>query len=310
MRLDDLRYFVEVARCKSINQAAQNLFLTQPALTMALNTLEEELNCKLLVRSHHGTFLTAQGEQVLSDAEKILAIAEGWKNLNELGNTAGNLYIGANPATYNFLIVPLQVELQEQYPNLNIFSYELKNQKILSSVEKGTISIGIISILPSEKTDFLKQLSKKKLRATLLYVDRLDVFSKCDHPLATLSCLTTEDLAGESLALYPEQDDTIAGPIYSKFFTNGHFYHLSSLINILQVIERGKAVGIFPKLMVENSPQARSGHILALPLCDFPLPLTFYLVTRDDRHQPSIQKKVTDIIIDKCSNYPDLFPTD
>ena len=44
MRLDDLKYFVEVARCKSINQAAQNLYLTQPALTMALNSLNKNLD--------------------------------------------------------------------------------------------------------------------------------------------------------------------------------------------------------------------------------------------------------------------------
>ena len=191
MRLDDLKYFVEVARCKSINQAAQNLYLTQPALTMALNSLEEELGYKLLIRSHQGTFLTTQGEQVFNDAQKILDIASGWHALNESTANSCTLHIGANPAAYNFLLVPLQVNLQESHANLNIFSYELKNQKILPALEKGSISIGIISVLPNEEADFNRQLKQKKLVAHQLYVDRLDVFTKGDSHLVSQICLTT-----------------------------------------------------------------------------------------------------------------------
>lgn len=308
MRLDDLKYFVEVARCKSINQAAQNLYLTQPALTMALNSLEEELGYKLLIRSHQGTFLTTQGEQVFNDAQRILDIASGWHALNESTANSCTLHIGANPAAYNFLLVPLQVNLQESHANLNIFSYELKNQKILPALEKGSISIGIISVLPNEEADFNRQLKQKKLVAHQLYVDRLDVFTKGDSHLASQICLTTKDLSNESLALYPEQDDTIAGPYYSNFFNNGKLYHLSSLNNILQVIESGKAVGIFPKIMVENSPQAKSGHIVALPLCDYQMPLTYYLVTRTGDHQFGTQKEVIDTIIDICSHYAIMSP--
>lgn len=273
---------------------------------MALNTLEEELKCKLLIRSHQGTFPTPQGERLLHDAELILDIASGWESLNESNINAGSLHIGANPATYNFLIVPLQVQLQEKFPGLNIFSYEIKNQNILSNVEKGSIAIGIISVLPNEESEFKKQLKRKRLTAQQLYIDRLDVFAKNDHRLTTAPCLTTEDLSNEALALYPEQDDTIAGPIYSKFFNNGRFYHLSNLSNILQVIESGHAVGIFPKLMIENSPQVKTGQIVALPLCDFKLPLTFYLVTREGERAFGIQKKVADAIVDVCAEYPTL----
>lgn len=303
MRLDDLKYFVEVARCKSINQAAQNLYLTQPALTLALNSLEEELGCKLLSRSHHGTTLTTQGEQVFNDAKRILDIAAGWNTLNERASNTCTLHIGANPAAYNFLLAPLQMILQEEHTNLNIFSFELKNQKIIPNLEKGAISIGIISVLPSEEANFKRCLKQKNLTACQLYIDRLDVFTHSTSHLISETCLSTNDLAGEALALYPEQDDTIAGPYYTKFFEKGKLYHLSSLNNILQVIQSGKAVGIFPKIMVENSPQAKSGHIVALPLCDYQMPLTYYLVTRTGEHQFGLQKKVIDTIINICAQY-------
>ncbi len=191
-----------------------------------------------------------------------------------------------------------------------LLALELKNQKILPALEKGVISIGIISVLPDEEADFKRQCQNRKLIAHELYVDRLDVFTDHASPLTQLDCLTTRDLSDESLALYPEQDDTIAGPYYSRFFNNGKFYHLSSLNNILQVIESGRAVGIFPKIMVENSPQARSGHIVALPLCDYQMPLTYYLVTRDGDPHYGAQKKVADTIIDICAYYTHLSPAE
>ena len=304
MRLEHLTYFAEVARCRSINRAAKNLYITQPALTLALNSLEEELGCRLLIRSHRGAFLTPQGERILADAEKILAIAAGWKDLNSRDEETGDVHIGANPAVYNYMLTPLQISLQETYPGLSIFSYEIKNQNILVSLENGSIALGIIFVLPSEEGDFQKSLAKKQLRAVPLYQDILDVFIGACHPLSTRHCLKTEDLASLSLALYPEQDDTISSPVFSRFFKNGRFYRFSGLTNILQVIQEGKAVGIFPRLMVQNSPQAKSGSILALPLCDFQVPLTFYLVTRDRESLSSACEKAKNAVIHACAGYP------
>ena len=67
MRLEQLKYLVEVANCKSINKAAQNLYITQPALSIAINSLEEELQYPLLKRTKKGVILTEDGARVLQD---------------------------------------------------------------------------------------------------------------------------------------------------------------------------------------------------------------------------------------------------
>lgn len=54
MRLEQLRYLIEIANSKSINKAAHNLYITQPALSIAINSLEEELNYPLLTRTKKG----------------------------------------------------------------------------------------------------------------------------------------------------------------------------------------------------------------------------------------------------------------
>lgn len=72
MRLEQLKYLIEVANCKSINKAAQNLYITQPALSIAINSLEEELQYPLLKRTKKGVLLTEDGARVLQEAQMVL----------------------------------------------------------------------------------------------------------------------------------------------------------------------------------------------------------------------------------------------
>lgn len=67
MRIEHLAFFCEVANSKSINKAAKNLFIAQPALTSVLNALEEELGFSLLTRSRHGVVLTPSDKRLLAD---------------------------------------------------------------------------------------------------------------------------------------------------------------------------------------------------------------------------------------------------
>ena len=81
MRTKLLDYCLEIRRCRSLNKAARNLFISQPALSEALSSLEDELGFKLFNRSHKGMETTPEGARVLDDAERILATMNEWKSL-------------------------------------------------------------------------------------------------------------------------------------------------------------------------------------------------------------------------------------
>ncbi len=74
MKFYQLTYLVEVANEKSFNRAAKNLYTSPSNVMVAINSLEEELGYKLLLRSSKGVCLTAEGQRVLQDAIKMLAI--------------------------------------------------------------------------------------------------------------------------------------------------------------------------------------------------------------------------------------------
>lgn len=75
LNLKHLDYFYEVARCGSITKAAQNLYMTQPALSKAIHQLEDDLNCKLLNRTIKGVSLTSQGGNPLGRCNHLHAAA-------------------------------------------------------------------------------------------------------------------------------------------------------------------------------------------------------------------------------------------
>ena len=72
MRIEQLRYFSEVAKCHSIAIAAEKLFVTQPTISIAIKNMEKELDCLLLERSKNGVNLTEIGREVLQKCEMIL----------------------------------------------------------------------------------------------------------------------------------------------------------------------------------------------------------------------------------------------
>ena len=76
MEIKQLKYFVEICQCKSFSHAASICYISSQGMSMARMRLEEELGCKLFVRSPRGVTLTPQAEFLLPKAKKILAIVD------------------------------------------------------------------------------------------------------------------------------------------------------------------------------------------------------------------------------------------
>ena len=74
MTLQQLHYVVEVADCKSMNKAAEKLFITQPTLSSTIKDLEKEININIFIRSNRGIILTSEGEEFLGYARQMLQI--------------------------------------------------------------------------------------------------------------------------------------------------------------------------------------------------------------------------------------------
>ena len=133
MRLEQLKYLIEVANCKSMNKAAQNLYITQPALSIAINSLEEELQYPLLKRTKKGVLLKEDGARVLQEAQMVLNTIQNWylaKSEHEY-ELDGVVHIQAIPSICVAMSNTLIFELQKKYPKLSVFLHEKTPQHMV-----------------------------------------------------------------------------------------------------------------------------------------------------------------------------------
>lgn len=301
MRLEYLEYFARVAQYKSINKAAKELFITQPALTSALQSLEEELGFKLFSRSYQGVLLTPNGQKVLEDAQKILSLSGKWKDLaNTQKGMFGQVHIVANPAAYSGMVMPIVLDLQTAYPEIDLFPYEAKNQNIPEYLLNNTASIGILSVLEEEEKGLLKLAKKNNWQCEKLYEDYCCVFISTKNPLAQRDYLLLKDLSSLVLAMYPEQDDTIASPVFSKYFAKEQHFRLSNLGLIMQMITEDRAAGVFPNLMMSNYKYVMDQEVKAMPVCDFVQPLTYYVICRKQELLSEACQKTMELVKEYC----------
>jgi len=84
MHLQQLFYLLEVGKTHSISQAAENLFITQPTLSIAISNLEKELGCTLLNRTKSGVYPTEAGKKAICIASEITSKIGELERLGEL----------------------------------------------------------------------------------------------------------------------------------------------------------------------------------------------------------------------------------
>ena len=292
MRTELLAYCIEIRRCRSLNRAAGNLFISQPALSAAVTALENELGFKLFHRSHKGMIPTPEGEKVLNDAEPLLATVQSWKNFASIPETPSPVRVVANPVAYNDLLVPAVHDLHLLGVNLDIYVYEARNLSIPSYLEKRRASIGIMLVLPKDKPALLRQAETKRWSVETLINDTFHVFLGERHPLAARDSLLVSELKNLTLALYPEDDDTTAMPMFAQFFSRKRPLRLSNFQHLMTAIADGLAACVFPQKLMRNIPQVASGQVRGVPIADLPLPVEYCLLSLAPEYLNSGDKRV------------------
>ena len=165
MKVEQLRQMVELASTRSMNQAAANLFMSQPNLSISIRKLEEELGCALVVRSSRGITLTTRGERFVEQAESILY---QFDNLRAACQPYGNkalpsLSLAIANCRY---VVHAAAALQQQHQTspYNQVIHETDREGAWDYVTRGDCELGVINILNCHKKDVLRQMKTKDIQ--------------------------------------------------------------------------------------------------------------------------------------------------
>jgi len=158
MTLNQLRYALTLRKKASFKLAAENLGITQPALSIQIQKLEEQVGLLLFDRSSFPIVATTEGVAFLNRAEEIVTELEQLEqfSLSMSNGYRGTLLVGIIPTLAPF-IVPLFVDaLQADNPDFRLDIHEMTTEKVVQGVRKGELDAGLIStpaVLPGIKIE-------------------------------------------------------------------------------------------------------------------------------------------------------------
>ena len=149
VNLELYKVFYTVARCGSLTKAAEELYISQPAVSQAIKQLETQLGTPLFNRLHKGMELSKQGgELVFADVEKALQLLGGVEDkLSELKQSAtGTLRIGASETIFQYVLADKIVEYHKLYPQVKIDLISDVSPKIVEYLRSDRCDIGFLNL--------------------------------------------------------------------------------------------------------------------------------------------------------------------
>ena len=155
MELRQLRLFIEVAKHKSITKAAENMHISQPALSKSLMALEDELGMTLIIRTNKTSDLTDAGKVVLEYALRMTVLVDEMKTtLIDMTNLSrGQINIGLPPFIGSLFFPRVMAKFHHAFPNIELNITEYGGARVVKSVEEGEFELGV-AVLPIDEQQF------------------------------------------------------------------------------------------------------------------------------------------------------------
>jgi DNA-binding transcriptional LysR family regulator len=249
VNFDELQAFAAVAELGSFAAAAEQINLSQPALTRRVQKLEATLGVTLIDRGTRQLHLTTVGRDLLPKVRRLLdELDSSVLGIRELADrVTGEVTVGAVPtATYYFLPQVIE-EYNKKYPKIRIRILDLSANDVLEAVKKGQAEFGI-NLLGAQEPDIDFE---PLLRDPFLFVCRHD------HPLAGLEQVRWQDivpyrfitvgvLSGNRIIIDAALADLPSRPRW--------FYEVQHLNTSLGLVEEGLGVAAVPRLAVPTRP--------------------------------------------------------
>jgi DNA-binding transcriptional LysR family regulator len=145
MDIDLLHTFLEVRRLGNFHSAAENLHVTQAAVSQRIKHLETILTTPLFVREKNNIYPTAAGEQLVSTAESIL---EAWnqarRDIGRLPSTSAQLSLAAEPGAWELIGKSSLGMLTREWPELSLRADQLGEDVIAKRIRRQTLDIGLV----------------------------------------------------------------------------------------------------------------------------------------------------------------------
>jgi DNA-binding transcriptional LysR family regulator len=252
MLLAHLESFVEVARSGNVSRAAQALFLTQPAVTARLKSLESDLGAELFVRSARGMKLTDAGRAFLPYAQRTLGlVSEGRQVIADLREGAtGELVIGAAPAVSTYLLPTILKTFRATHPNVRLGVRTGHTEEVLEMVLRQEVNIGIGRPVRHPEVELIP-----------VFEDELLLVVSRRHPFAARTKVRMDELASDRLILFDRASSyhELTSALFREAgVVPASVLELDNVEAAKKMVQQGLGVALLPRMALEAELRSRS----------------------------------------------------
>ncbi len=243
-----LTAFVSVADYASFSQAAETLFLTQPAVSKRISGLEDEMGCRLFDRIGRRVSLTEAGKALLPKARHILLEIDDTRRMlhNLSGNVGGRLSLAASHHVSLHRLPPVLRQFSAEYPQVELDLHFTESEVAYDGILHGNQELAIITLSPNPHS---------QIRATPVWTDHLRYVVAADHPLATRQETSFEDL-NRFQAILPDPSTFTHQIAEQHFRAAGLELNVVMSTNYLDTIRMMVSIGLgwslLPETMIDN----------------------------------------------------------
>ena len=201
MNLRDIGYFAVLAAHRHVGRAAEELDISQPALSLSLRRLEKAMTAKLVKRTPKGVELTATGAALLSRVSRLRLVHDDVaREVSDLAEgRSGSLRVGAHPGMVRDPLAGATASLLKEAPGLLLTVNVMDADRLLPVLQAGEADL-ILHEIPLAPPSGIEQV--------YLFDDEVVIFSASTHPLARRKRVALADLAQERWALTESRGET------------------------------------------------------------------------------------------------------
>ena len=193
MTLQQLIYAVKIADVKSMNKAAAELYVSQPALSSTIRDLEEDLQIEIFIRTNKGIMITTEGEEFLSYARQMVELNQMIED-RYINNMKRKNKFSVSMQHYSFAVEAFMKLAREfALEDFELAVHETRTSEVIENVHNYRSELGILYLNDFNRKAMQKIFAENELEFTELF--QCDVYLGNNHPLASKDKITFEELS-------------------------------------------------------------------------------------------------------------------
>jgi DNA-binding transcriptional LysR family regulator len=296
MNLNQLKIFYLAAQKGSLSAAAEELYITQPAVTKGIQRLQEHYDIKFVHHIGKKLVLTDAGEVLYKIAEKIFEMeSQAEESIRDFQHRKrGHIRILSSESFGDYYLPQILISFSKAHPLVRISMNILPTELVVENTATLNNDIGFISY----------PVENKKLSVKEVLEDQLVIITPLNHPLAEKSSLNAGDLENQLIIMH----ETGSAPRWAiEDYIGAHNIsvkiplEISSNRAIKRAVEEGIGIALISRKVANEQIQA--GRLKAIPISDASMYRKFYIVHHKDKYISETLQRFFDMVFKWAGEY-------